>query len=1083
MNTITPAQMRRLTELIEVLAGQRGNDAQRAVTLGELRALQERVNVTVKTITDSGLGGLQDQVTEIDAQIALARAEALAANNAASAVQANLDSEVAGLQTQIDAIVLEYDGPEGAVAAAEAAAADAIAAKTAAEAAKASAQTAATDALSSKNAAATSATSAAGSATAAANHVTTAQTAATNASGSASSAGTSAATATNAANAAGQSATAAASSASTAQTHATSAETSATAANSARTAAETARSQAQTSASNAATSATNAASSASSAASSATTAANSATTAGAQAAAAATSANTAATRATEAAQSASSSATSATTAATQASNAANSATQAASSATNAAGSASSASTSATTAATARGDAVKIVGNFQFAFGKDGWSASATAETTPAGTIITAAPTANAALRVEGAQSVFWGRRIAVELTKQYRVRFRVRATGAAASTVYAGVATYTASGTLETTAPGSHRYCAAAGVSVPADGVWRVYEGIITGGGNANHNQFRATTAFAVPMFIVNFQQDATVVAEVDECSIEEVTAEQNAAALANAAATSASTATAKASEASQSAISAASSATNASTSAANASTSAVNASTAATNAGSSASLALSYQQTAANIVSKGLNILADTFLITQDANNWGRFSSQGTLTKAANEIYTIGQTWTFEILSGNQDGIQTESTDSQWRGAADAEAYAVDVDFTLVAGVIDGAGVAMDWINTGNTVFRATASLAASARGSIVLGQPMTATVVLRRPTNFSGTFSFNRFRVAANWSPIGNGAKTIKFHRAALRVATAEELGAGQVATAISAAVSTESAARANEDAALAAQINSVSASVGSLSATVSSQGTALASIDGKLQASYAFRVKAGTSGAQLELIASSDPSGAVSVARIDATNILLNGTVSAPLIAAEAITADKIAASAVTATKIAAGSITAGSAIIADAAITSAKIADAAITTAKIGLAQITTAVIQDGAVTNEFAAFTSGSISVGTSYTQVQSLAFTSSGGPMSVLFVATATRFYGPVQVRLNGSAVQTFQWTSELQNTAIFTGSSVVNSTFYLPSSNTLGLRITPGAGNHTLTVWADNGSGESASFSARYLYTSELKR
>lgn len=655
MNAISPAQMRRLTELIEVLAGQRGNDAQRAVTLGELRSLQDRVNATVKTITESGLGNLQGQVTDIEAEVALARAEALAANTAASAVQANLDSEVVGLQSQIDAIILEYDGPEGAVASAQAAQASAELARDQAHTAKNAAESAAAGALSSRNAAASSATSAAGSATAAANSQTLAQTAASNASGSASSAATSAATASNAANAAGQSATAAASSASTAATKADEASTSAAAAQTARTGAETARSQAQTSA-----------------------------------------------------------------------------TQAASSATNAATSAGSASTSATAA---------------------------------------------------------------------------------------------------------------------------------------------------------------------------------QN-------------------------------SATSASTSAASASTSANTASQASTNAGTSAALAAASQTLAAQIVSKSTNLLADQFLATENANHWSRFNGQGSLTKAPNEIFSLGQTWSFVIATGNQDGIQTESTDTQWKGPADADAYVVEVEFTLVSGVIDGAGVALSWINTANNTFRASASLAAAARGPIVAGQPMTATVILRRPTNFSGTFSFNRLIVAANWSVIGNGAKTIKFHRASLRVASAEDLGAGQVAVAINAAVASEAAVRANEDGALAAQINTISASVNGLSSTVSSQGAALATIDGKLQASYSFRVKAGTAGAQLELIASSDPNGAVSVARIDATNILLNGSVSAPLISAGAITADKIAANAVNATKIAAGTIAAGSAIIADGAITSAKIADAAITNAKIG-----------------------------------------------------------------------------------------------------------------------------------------------
>lgn len=65
---------------------------------------------------------------------------------------------------------------------------------------------------------------------------------------------------------------------------------------------------------------------------------------------------------------------------------------------------------------------------------------------------------------------------------------------------------------------------------------------------------------------------------------------------------------------------------------------------------------------------------------------------------------------------------------------------------------------------------------------------------------------------------------------------------------------------------------------------SATISAQGTAIATLQGNASASYVFRVKAGTAGAGLELVAATNPNGPVSVARISATDILLDGSVAA-------------------------------------------------------------------------------------------------------------------------------------------------------------------------------------------------------
>lgn len=83
----------------------------------------------------------------------------------------------------------------------------------------------------------------------------------------------------------------------------------------------------------------------------------------------------------------------------------------------------------------------------------------------------------------------------------------------------------------------------------------------------------------------------------------------------------------------------------------------------------------------------------------------------------------------------------------------------------------------------------------------------------------------------------------------------------------------------------------------------------------LEGNQAAAITLRAKAGTGGAQLELVAADNVSGgSVSTARIDADNIILDGTVSAGLLEAESITSGAIASGSVDADKIAAGSISA-------------------------------------------------------------------------------------------------------------------------------------------------------------------------
>lgn len=93
------------------------------------------------------------------------------------------------------------------------------------------------------------------------------------------------------------------------------------------------------------------------------------------------------------------------------------------------------------------------------------------------------------------------------------------------------------------------------------------------------------------------------------------------------------------------------------------------------------------------------------------------------------------------------------------------------------------------------------------------------------------------------------------------------------------------TESTTRANADSAISTTVTDLTTTVGTNTSSISTQAAAITDIEGNMAAVLAFRVKAGTAGAELELIAADDPvSGSTSSARLTADNIILDGTVTA-------------------------------------------------------------------------------------------------------------------------------------------------------------------------------------------------------
>ncbi|WP_126975572.1 hypothetical protein [Frigidibacter oleivorans] len=343
-----------------------------------------------------------------------------------------------------------------------------------------------------------------------------------------------------------------------------------------------------------------------------------------------------------------------------------------------------------------------------------------------------------------------------------------------------------------------------------------------------------------------------------------------------------ANTASTKADDAAREALAAAQAVTDAETAASNANTALEQVSQAVDDAGNFAAMAGISATAAASITSRAISAITDPFLDREEPGYWQRLGGQAQLTKTDNKVFSTGKTWSFITPAGADEGVSTESTDTQWTGMAGASAYLVEIEFTLVSGSLAGAGVRVDWINDASEAFSAEKPLSEMMLGTLRLGDNMTASGIFAMPEAFAGAFASNALFAFVNHAAFTKAAKTLELHRIAIRPATAEETAGGIVEAAIDARVSEEAAARVDGDEALATRVEMVEADYGDLSASVTQTANAIATIEGNMAATLSFRVQAGSEGALLELVASDGPDGPVSVARIDATEILLNGTV---------------------------------------------------------------------------------------------------------------------------------------------------------------------------------------------------------
>ena len=230
------------------------------------------------------------------------------------------------------------------------------------------------------------------------------------------------------------------------------------------------------------------------------------------------------------------------------------------------------------------------------------------------------------------------------------------------------------------------------------------------------------------------------------------------------------------------------------------------------------------------NAVTLSIANLSTTFNISRnvithpylDTETWDRLSSGGTLSQGPNEEFVQGTTWHFTTAMNEQDGMGLHSDQpNDWPGQENADGYVAEVDFTLVSGVLDGAIMQLAWINDVPVSYRAGISLNNSTSGDVPLGRRTTAVALLRRPTNFAGTFSHHFFGLYTNnpSASAGPATKEIKFHRVFLRAATEEELTSGLIASElfdVSASLVEEALARTQADNALAGQITTLNSNI---------------------------------------------------------------------------------------------------------------------------------------------------------------------------------------------------------------------------------------------------------------------------
>lgn len=273
-----------------------------------------------------------------------------------------------------------------------------------------------------------------------------------------------------------------------------------------------------------------------------------------------------------------------------------------------------------------------------------------------------------------------------------------------------------------------------------------------------------------------------------------------------------------------------------------------------------------------AEVSGRDMSVINDTFLLSSD---WTRYQGQGSLLIQTNAMYPIGRTWRFVVGAAQNDGLQIIGNPGTiWTGQVNADAYVIEVEYDFDTGNLDGAGVRFEWRSSAG-VFAVHKRFRDLTSGPYSYGRAV-ARAVIKRPTGYSGTFQSHNLFVMANWSGMHPDpkAKTIRFHRVRIRVATDEEVGSGEVAAGVRANLLVDYLTSAQTNQAVAALEESLTTAMGGSLAAVRRSANAIANMSGSVARivnvatvdgqpvgagieAVAFNNTGGTSGTLLQLI----------------------------------------------------------------------------------------------------------------------------------------------------------------------------------------------------------------------------------
>ncbi|QFT47806.1 hypothetical protein FIU97_14585 [Roseivivax sp. THAF40] len=245
---------------------------------------------------------------------------------------------------------------------------------------------------------------------------------------------------------------------------------------------------------------------------------------------------------------------------------------------------------------------------------------------------------------------------------------------------------------------------------------------------------------------------------------------------------------------------------------------------------------AVAARDVAVSVSSQGTGVLQSQFHDSGSSWNTGP-------TFIDNEKYATGRTLVFDRDNGANSGIVWQSNNAShgWTGPEFATAYRIEIEFTYIDGnaSLGGAGILFDWVDDGLRRRDVDLIDMLPAGTELISGQTYLASTIVTRPDNFNpAQAQYSRLYLMINYST-GASPKHLRIHRTQVYPITATEAG-------------------------------------------VLTQASAIADLEGNASAGYLIKIGAGGAASLLELIAADGSAGTVSIAKLSADNIILDGTV---------------------------------------------------------------------------------------------------------------------------------------------------------------------------------------------------------